>query len=142
MNAFKERTLTKRYECLVKGIVRPPKQEVSAYIYRDKNLERMRVVSHATPESKPIAMIYETIENSIDVTRLSVTLLTGRTHQIRAHMAALQHPILGDDVYGDRAFNQRKNVRRLMLCATELTLFAAGILKYLDGHTFTVKAPF
>ena len=71
-----------------------------------------------------------------------VTLLTGRTHQIRAHMAALQHPILGDDVYGDRAFNQKKNVRRLMLCATELTLSAGGVLEYLNGRTFSIKAPF
>ena len=142
LDAFRERTLTKRYECLVKWIVRPPKQQVNAYILRDERLERMRVVSHATPDTKPIAMAYETIENSEDITRLRVTLLTGRTHQIRAHMAALQHPILGDDVYGDRAFNQKKNVRRLMLCATELTLSAGGVLEYLDGRTFSIKAPF
>ncbi len=142
LNAFKERTLTKRYECLVKGIVRPPTQKATAYILRDEHMGRMRVVSHATPDTKPIAMIYETIQNSEEITRLRVTLLTGRTHQIRAHMAALQHPILGDDVYGDRAFNQRHNARRLMLCATELMLSVDGTLDYLNGETFTIKPPF
>ena len=142
LRAFNDRTLTKKYECIVKGIVRPPAQTATAYILRDEQLGRMRIVSHASPEAKPVATAYETISVQQDTTRLLVTLLTGRTHQIRAHLSALQHPILGDDVYGDRAFNQRKNVRRLMLCATELTLNAGGCLSYLDGRVFSIKAPF
>ena len=98
--------------------------------------------SHASPEARPIATEYETLEESDGISRLLGTLLTGRTHQIRAHLAALQHPILGDDVYGDRAFNQRRNVRRLMLCSTELTLNAGGVLSYLDGSVFRISAPF
>ena len=142
LQAFRDRTLTKRYECLVKGILRPAAQTATAYILRDESLGRMRVVSHASPEARPIATEYETLEESDGISRLLVTLLTGRTHQIRAHLAALQHPILGDDVYGDRAFNQRRNVRRLMLCSTELTLNAGGVLSYLDGRVFRISAPF
>ena len=142
LQAFSNRMLTKRYECIVKGIVRPPAQTAQAYILHDEQLGRMRVVSHASPEAKPITTAYETIASLSDMTRLRVTLLTGRTHQIRAHMSAIQHPILGDDVYGDRAFNQRKNIRRLMLCATELTMNAGGCLSYLDGRVFDIKAPF
>ena len=69
--------------------------------------------------------------------------MTGRTHQIRAHMAALGHPLLGDDVYGDRAFNRQQKVQgRLCLCAARLTLDTGGELPQLDGRTFEVKCPF
>ncbi len=142
LNAFKNRLLTKRYECVVKGTMKPLAQRAEAYIFRDEKLGRMRVVSHASPEAKPIATEYETISISGNTSRLKVTLLTGRTHQIRAHLAAMQHPILGDDVYGDRAFNQKQNVRRLMLCSTELTLNAGGVLNYLDDRVFRIDAPF
>ena len=142
LQAFRKHTLTKRYECVVKGTLRPPQQTVYAHILKDTRAGRMRVVSHSTPDTKPIATQYETIAAEGAVSRLRVTLLTGRTHQIRAQMAALQHPILGDDVYGDRTFNQRMHAKRLMLCSTELTLNAGGILSYLDGRQFSVKAPF
>ena len=142
LDAFRNRKLTKRYVCLVKGMMKPPSKTATAYIFRDEQLGRMRVVTHANPDTKPIATEYETIGTDDDVSRLRVTLLTGRTHQIRAHMASMQHPILGDDVYGDRLFNQRHNARRLMLCSTELTIMAGGTLAYLDEHEFKISAPF
>ena len=142
LEAFRDRKLTKRYECVVKGVVRPEAQTVSAHIFRDERLGRMRVVSHPGPDTRPIETAYETLSGDGRTTRLSVTLLTGRTHQIRAHLAYLQHPILGDDVYGDRAFNQRFGARRLMLCAVSLTLHAGGELQYLDGRSFAVQPPF
>lgn len=142
LEAFQTRSLTKRYECVVKGQPRPPEQTAIAYIFRDPRLGRMRVVSHPSPETKRIETAYETLNGDRLTSRLRVTLLTGRMHQIRAHLAALQHPVLGDDVYGDRAFNQRMRARRLMLCATELILHTDGPLGYLKDQVFTVNAPF
>ena len=142
LDAFKERRLLKRYECIVKGGVRPAAATLTAYIVRTSEDGKMRVVSHSSPEARPIITEYETMSTASGTSRLRVTLHTGRTHQIRAHMAFIQHPILGDDIYGDRRFNQLRGTRRLMLCSTELTLFAGGTLKDLDGRCFSIQAPF
>lgn len=141
--AFENRTLDKRYQCLVRGMMRPAEGEAQAFLVRDPALGRVRVVSHPTPEGRTIRTAWETLGHENGCTRLSVGLLTGRTHQIRAHMAYLAHPVVGDDVYGDRAFNRKlRSEGRLKLCSWQLTLQAGGILSYLDGRTFSVPVPF
>ena len=143
LSAFEERKLDKRYQCLVKGVMRPESGEAQAFLVRDSQLGRVRVVSHATPEGRTIRTAWETVAHENELTRLSVLLLTGRTHQIRAHMAYLAHPVLGDDVYGDRAFNRRLHSEgQLRLCACRLTLRAGGVLAYLDERTFSIRPPF
>lgn len=139
--AFHDRTLDKRYICLVRGQMKPPAATCRAYLVKDAEAARVTIYDHEVPQAKPIVTAYETLEAG-PVSRLRVHLITGRTHQIRAHMAALGHPLLGDDVYGDRAFNRQQHARRLMLCAAELTLDTGGALPRLDGRRFTVKCPF
>ena len=143
LSAFEERKLDKHYQCLVRGVMRPPEGEAQAFLVRDSRLGRVRVVSHPTPEGRTIRTAWETLGHENGCTRLSVDLLTGRTHQIRAHMAYLAHPVLGDDVYGDRAFNRKLHAEgKLKLCSWKLTLQAGGALSYLDGRTFSVPVPF
>ena len=142
LDAFRERRLTKIYECLVRGEMRPRSAVREAYLIKDAAQARVRIVTHETPGALPIATQYETLDFDGTLSRLRVTLLTGRTHQIRAHMSFLSHPLLGDDKYGDRALNRRLKANSLKLCAVELTLFAGGKLAYLDGKTFTVRPPF
>jgi len=143
LSCFEERSLVKRYVCVVKGAPRPAEAVAQAFIVRDTRQKgRMRVVSHRVPGARDIATGYRTLAVSGRTARLSVDLLTGRTHQIRAHLAYLNHPILGDDVYGDRAFNQEMGCRRLMLCAAELTLTHIGALPSLEGRTFVIDPPF
>lgn len=142
LEAFKERSMSKRYVCLARGTLRPRSAVCDAYLVKDAAQGKVRVVSHGTPEAKPIRTAYETLSEKDGISRVLVTLLTGRTHQIRAHMAYLAHPILGDDLYGDRALNRRLKASRLMLCAVELTLNAGGPLAYLNGKTFSINAPF
>lgn len=141
VQAFRERTLDKRYECLVRGMMKPPSATCRAWLRKNADAARVTILDHAAPGAKPIITEYETIESG-PVSRLRVHLVTGRTHQIRAHMAALGHPLLGDDVYGDHTFNRAKKARRLMLCACSLTLETGGALPALDGRTFTIPCPF
>ena len=140
--AFKERTMDKRYICLVRGMMKPPAATCRAYLLKDAKAARVTIHDDAVKGARPIITEYETLEAG-PISRLLVHLVTGRTHQIRAHMAALGHPLLGDDVYGDRAFNRQQKVQgRLCLCAARLTLDTAGELPQLDGKTFEVKCPF
>ena len=134
--------MEKRYECLVRGEMRPPAATREAYLIKDAGNAKVRVITHGTPGALPIATQYETISFDGTISRLRVTLLTGRTHQIRAHMSFLSHPLLGDDKYGDRALNKRLKASSLKLCACELVLHPGGKLSYLDGKMFSIPAPF
>ena len=122
--------------------MRPKEAVKEAFLIKDAKLAKVRVVTHETPGTQPIATQYETLSYDGTVSRLRVTLLTGRTHQIRAHMSFLAHPLLGDDKYGDRNLNKRLKVNGLKLCACELTFHIGGCLSYLDGRTFTIRPPF
>ena len=140
-DVFRERNLEKYYVCLVRGIMKPPSAVCRAWLVKDARRAVVRITDRPEADAKPIETGYETLESG-PVSRLRVHLITGRTHQIRAHLAALGHPVLGDDLYGDRDFNRREKARTLKLCAVSLKLDTAGRLPVLDGRTFSVNPPF
>ena len=140
-DVFARRTLEKYYECLVRGVMKPPRAVCKAWLVKDARRAVVRVVDRPEPDARPIVTGYETLESG-PVSRLRVHLVTGRTHQIRAHLAALGHPVLGDDVYGDRSFNRREKARSLKLCATSLKLDTEGRLPALDHREFKITPPF
>lgn len=140
-DVFRNRELEKEYICLVRGTPKPARAECQAWLVKDARAGRVRVTDHEVPGGKMIRTAYETVEAG-PVSRLRVRLLTGRTHQIRAHLAALGHPILGDDVYGDRRWNREMKTRALRLCAVKLTIDTGGKLPAIDGKEFRVDPPF
>ena len=139
--AFRMRTVEKYYICLVRGIMKPSSAVCSAWLLKSASSTSVRILDHEVPGARPIVTGYETLSSG-PVSRLRVHLITGRTHQIRAHLSALGHPVLGDDLYGDRSFNRQMKSRSLKLCATELTLFTGGRFAAVDGHTFMINPPF
>lgn len=141
VRAFAQRTIEKTYTCLVKGC--PARQEavIRAYLRKDAQLSRVSVTDYPARGSMEILTGYRVLEAGENA-RLQVDLITGRTHQIRAHLAHIGHPILGDDKYGDRALNRRLNLRRQQLWATSMVFHADGALEYLEGRRFSVNCPF
>jgi 23S rRNA pseudouridine1911/1915/1917 synthase len=116
--AFKERTVDKTYHALVQGHPDPLRGTVDAPIARHPSHEyRWAVVA----DGKPSITHYETLEAHRAASLLEIRLETGRTHQIRVHMAALRHPCVGDLSYGaDPTLAERLGLRRQWLHAVRL----------------------
>lgn len=141
MQAFSARTFRKFYTCRVKGC--PAKREavLRAWLRKDAQISRVSVTDYPARGALEIMTGYRVLEPAQNAL-LEVDLMTGRTHQIRAHLAHIGHPILGDDKYGDRMLNRKLGLKRQQLWATRLVFEAEGALSYLNGRSFSVNCPF
>ena len=116
--AFKERTVDKIYHTIVQGHPDPLAGTIDAPIGRHPNHSWKFAVR---PEGKPSVTHYETIEAFPGASLLEVHLETGRTHQIRVHMAAHRHPCVGDPLYGsDPTLSEKLGLTRQWLHAHRL----------------------
>lgn len=96
---FKEKTLEKIYVCIAKGIFKEKSGKIENLIGRDpRDRKKMAVV---TENGKRAVSNYEVLDEGKNFSLIKVKIETGRTHQIRVHMKSLNHPILGDSVYGN-----------------------------------------
>ena len=143
---IKEREIEKEYLCVCIGIPDKKDAELKAFALRDKKSKTVAVYDKPVPGGKTMITRYSVIgENKgCGLSLLRVRLVTGRTHQIRAHMAHEGYPLLGDGKYGINKTNREYNVKTQALCSYSLTFKAgsgAGILSYLDGRTFTAAEP-
>lgn len=131
--AFRDGRVEKIYHALVFG--RMPKRHSVEEAYLEKDAVRAQVRVNAKKGEK-IVTEYEVMEEKDDCSLLKVTLHTGKTHQIRAHLAFLGHPVVGDNKYGDHKKNALLHVARQRLLAKELALDCGGCLAYLKGKRF------
>jgi 23S rRNA pseudouridine1911/1915/1917 synthase len=97
---LKNRTLKRSYLALVSGHIQPPAGTIAAPIGSHPKSPNRRAVN---PQGEPAVTHYHTINCFADTSLLELTLDTGRTHQIRVHLSHLNHPIIGDKMYGTRS---------------------------------------
>jgi len=139
---IKDRELQKLYLCVTVGI--PPKNDdtLTDYLEKDEIKNQVFVSSKKTPTNKTIVTKYKVLKKTENLALLEVDLITGRTHQIRAHLAYIDCPILGDGKYGINKTNRAYNVKTQALYSYKLTFdFSTdgGILEYLNRKSFKVS---
>lgn len=131
--ALKERnSVQKYYRCIVAGVLKE-KTYLKGYLSKDEQTNKVSISktkpSDSNQEWLPIETEYRPIATANGFTELEVHLITGRSHQIRAHLASIGHPIIGDTKYGSKAVNERfgKEVRlRSQLLHAYRVTFADG----------------
>lgn len=141
---MKKRNLKKTYLCVVHGIPKPESGLLEGYLIKDEKKNLVKVLKNPCDGAKEIRTKYKVLEKDLknNLSLVEVDLLTGRTHQIRAHFASIGHPLLGDGKYGTNKLNKEFGYKKQFLYSYKL-VFAldddAEKLTYLKGRGFEVK---
>ena len=149
--AFKDRTFSKYYVCLVGGVVKDA-AHIQGYLYKDEKTNKVTVTEEKMHGADAIETGYEPISSNGKVTLMKIELITGRTHQIRAHLAGIGHPIIGDYKYGDMAVNEifraKYHLKHQLLHAWRLVMPSENelsdedkVLKEVAGRIFEAPLP-
>jgi 23S rRNA pseudouridine1911/1915/1917 synthase len=133
---FKDRTVKKRYLAIVVGVIRKGSGTIDAPLGR--HVKERKKISVETLKAREAVTLFKVKERDKNATLVEVEIKTGRTHQIRVHMAHIGHPVLGDRVYGGaKAARLGETViRRQMLHAESLSILHPD-----TGHPMTFTAP-
>ena len=139
---IRDREVQKRYLCVVHGRMRPETGRLEHYLFKDESKKQVYVRTRPEPGARTAVTLYRTLTVRDGLSLVECELVTGRTHQIRAQMAAAGHPLLGDGKYGSQRQDRPYARHGQALYSYQLTFqfrTDAGALGYLNGRRFQVR---
>ena len=139
---IKDRQIDKRYLTVVHGTPRKKTDILEGFLEKNEEKNKVFLSKSKTQQNRSIKTKYTVIESKGGLSLLEIELLTGRTHQIRAHLASIGHSLLGDGKYGKNTADKKMGFDKQALCSYKLSFrfdTDAGILNYLNGKTFCVN---
>ena len=139
-NAFKNHTIQKKYVCEVYGKPNFSGEEKTAYLVKDKTRSEVKIFSNFVQGAVKISARFKTVKVGEQTSLVEVDLLTGRTHQIRAHLAYMGFPIIGDGKYGKNQINKKfKQKYQKLHCFLLKIIKINAKFEYLTQKTFIAK---
>lgn len=138
---IKNREIDKQYLAVIHGIPKQKEATLDGFLEKNQSKNKVYLKSFHSDGSLTVKTRYRVLASKNNLSLTEIDLLTGRTHQIRAHMASIGHPLLGDGKYGKLAQDKKMGFTRQALYSYKLTFnfqSDGGILNYLDRKTFTV----
>ena len=137
LKKFKNREIDKYYTATVYGILPKKQARLEAYLFKDSKKSLVYISETPKKGYQKIVTLYKVIDEDKqnNTSILDIKLETGRTHQIRAHLAHIGFPIIGDGKYGINAVNKRFHQKTQILCSYKLKFnfkSNSGILEYLN----------
>ncbi len=139
---IKKREIDKFYLAAIHGVPSKSSDTLTGYLLKDEKTNTVKVFSKNPPKNaKNIITKYKIIAKRDDSCLVEVELLTGRTHQIRAHFAHIGHPLIGDGKYGINKSDREKGYKYQALCSYKLRFSFKGektSLDYLNGKEFKI----
>jgi len=137
---IKSREIKKYYLCMVQGHIKPSADTLTVYLEKNEKQNRVYLSDTPKPGYKKCVTRYRTVGATELGSYLEIDLITGRTHQIRAQMAHIGHPLAGDGKYGTNEFNKKTGLKYQALYSykTEFAFTDENMLSYLNGKVFQV----
>ncbi len=140
---IKTKAISKYYVTIVHGEIKKP-MILKGYHTKDNNKNEVKIVDEYSKGAKPVETHLKPISTNGKYSLVEIELITGKTHQIRAHLSKIGHPIIGDAKYGkdNEYFKKKYKLKNQVLCAYKLEFEQCeGPLDYMQGKVIEIEIP-